>query len=697
MMLKNGADLLYKSTLFFALFVLLLTSWNAPMSGDEYVHVQQAEKNLNYLRSFGSDKSALDTPISRLKHYGQSFDTLTLLVAKVLSIDDLYRLRHLANACVAWLTILFASLITLRISKSKIAAFVSIFLFLVTLRFMGHAMNNLKDIPFAFAFIFSICFILRFIEKLPEISWRDLGWLTFGMAFGISIRIGGLLIFAYFLLFAGLYLYYLVVNKTLRQNSALKLAAKLSGISLGIFVMAYFSAALIWPFALEDPIRNPWESMQLIQHYPTTVRQIFEGTLFWSDQFPWYYLPKYLLITLPLIVTIGFVLSLFLIWKEESSRVKVFYIFLLIAFGFPIFYTIVTGANIYGGWRQMLFVFPPLVVLSAIGLSLLYERIKSRRLPKLLMLASTILLLYGPVNFFITNYPYHYTFFNELVGGAKGAFGRYELDYYFTSFKKAYEFIDLETGDKPKIVAANFIIPEYYKNKTYRPNLIDYYDRSSVAWDYAVICNTFLDAYQLQNGSWPPDNVIYLEKVDDVPVMAVLKRSTYDDLPGKKAMDRGDYQTAIEKLKTALEDDPRNESIILNLARANFLKGDQVYALSAIQQLQKLYPQNEWAKDLKGEIAVEMGDEEEAITLFLENIKANRRFYHSYINLAKVLRSQGKMEEAVGHLKACLRLNPFYRPAYSLYGKILIEQGNIELGSKMLEYSESGNGRYGDK
>ena len=74
---RSTPDFLYKSALFLSLIILLVTSWFAPMSGDEFVHVKQAENNINYIKTFGQDKEALNTPISRLKHYGQSFDTIT--------------------------------------------------------------------------------------------------------------------------------------------------------------------------------------------------------------------------------------------------------------------------------------------------------------------------------------------------------------------------------------------------------------------------------------------------------------------------------------------------------------------------------------------------------------------------------------------------------------------------------------------
>lgn len=693
---SSTADLLYKSALFLSLIILFITSWFAPISGDEYVHVKQAENNIQYLSTLGQDKDALNTPISRLKHYGQSFDTVTTFVAQIFSIEHLYRFRHVSNAIIAWLTILFTTLITIKITKSKIAGFLSVILFLVSLRFMGHAMNNLKDIPFAFAFIFSIYFNIRFLERLPKISWIDLGLMTQGLALGISIRIGGLLIFAYYLLFTFLYLYFQFVSGGLELKKAVNNSFKVALLFVAVFVLAYLSAALIWPWALENPFKNPWISLDLMHHYPTSIRQIFEGKLYWSDQFPWYYLFKYLLISLPIIVLTGFGTSLYFIWKLKNGNSVLLSIFILIAFGFPLFYASVSGANVYGGWRQMLFVFPPLIVLSSIGLWQVFEVIKDNIILKAIGTALAFFLLIGPIRYFIINYPYQYTYFNSIVGGLEGAYSNYEMDYYFTSFKKAYEFIDTQS-DQPAIVAANFIIPEYYKGKKYTSKLIDYYNRSSSDWDYAIICNTFLDPHQLKNGFWPPSNAVFIENVEGKPILAILKRKKKIDLEGKKMLDIGNYGGAIKNLELALINEPNNESIRLNLARAYMLSGDFLAVQEVLKQFETLYPGNEWAREIRGEIAMITENTEEAIHLFKENIDYNYKFFHSYLNLAKAYVSQEKQDEAIQQLKACLRINPFYMPAYKLYGELLIEQGDVELGKKMIDYSIDGNGKYGRK
>lgn len=693
---SSKSDLFYKITLLLALIILLLSSWNAPISGDEYVHVKQAEKNINYIKTLGKDKEALVTPISRLKHYGQSFDTITTWLADVFEIDNLYRFRHVSNAVMAWLIILFSSLITIKITRSKLAALLTVLLLLVTARFMGHAMNNLKDIPFAFTFIFSIYFIFRFALKLPKISWIDLALLTQGIAFGISIRIGGLLIFAYFILFISLYIYFLIVSGEIKKDMTRKLSLKLGVISFIVLLLSYFTGILIWPFALENPLLNPKASLDLMHNYPTTVRQIFEGELHWSDRFPWYYLLKYLLITLPIVVFVGFVAFFIFIKKLSRSQDLILSLFLLIAFGFPLFYAAASGANVYGGWRQMLFCYPPLVILSAIGLWAAYERFAVNRRLSIAVVIVFALLLFHPIKFAAFNYPYLYIYFNQLVGGTSGAYGNYELDYYFTSYKKAYDFIDHQK-DHPKIVAANFIIPEYYKGKSYRQKLIDYYDRSSSDWDYAIICNTFLEPYQLKEGIWPPANTIYTEKVDGKPILAILKREAKFGLEGKQLLNVGDYAGAIQKFNQALEIDKNIESVLINLAKSYLKTNDFIQANITLERLLSIYPKNEWAIDMKGEIYLKQGNIDEAIALFKLNIEHNHKFYHAYISLANAYISKGNDDEAIHYLKACLRINPFYKPAYTIYGKLLIDRGEVDLGTKMLNFTIEGNSKYGRK
>jgi tetratricopeptide (TPR) repeat protein len=277
----------------------------------------------------------------------------------------------------------------------------------------------------------------------------------------------------------------------------------------------------------------------------------------------------------------------------------------------------------------------------------------------------------------------------------EGAYGQYELDYYFTSFDAAYEYIDEEIEDDPKVVAANFLLPPYYENKKYQAKLIDYYSRCEEDWDYAVVCNTFLNPYQLQKGHWPPKNTIHQIMVEGQPVLAILKRESKKDLVGVQYLRGGNFTHAVPMLEEALAEDPENESILIYLARGYLLADRLEQANETVEHLFEIYPDNEWGIDILGSIAIIQEDYLVAIELFEKNLANNYKFFRSYVNLARSFRLNGEEDAAVATLKKCLRINPFYEPAYQLFGQILIDRGEFELGKKMLEYKITGNSKYG--
>ena len=165
----------YKYTFFFLSFLLLiffpLLSLNTGISGDEELHYSQSEKVINYLESWGKDKSALDTPKTHLKYYGQLFDNITTIIIKWLNIEDIYRFRHIANSIAGWGAIFLSGLLAAFLAGYRTGLLTLVF-FLISSRFIGHSWNNLKDIPFALGYIATIYLLFLFIKKLPKISLK---------------------------------------------------------------------------------------------------------------------------------------------------------------------------------------------------------------------------------------------------------------------------------------------------------------------------------------------------------------------------------------------------------------------------------------------------------------------------------------------------------------------------------------------
>ncbi len=58
------------------LFIILFTARDAGITCDEVLHYNHSTSVYNYFATHGQDQSALNTPVTHLKYYGQSYDNL---------------------------------------------------------------------------------------------------------------------------------------------------------------------------------------------------------------------------------------------------------------------------------------------------------------------------------------------------------------------------------------------------------------------------------------------------------------------------------------------------------------------------------------------------------------------------------------------------------------------------------------------
>jgi tetratricopeptide (TPR) repeat protein len=672
------------------LFITLpLLSLDAGISGDEEVHYKQSVKVYNYYKSLGEDKSALETPKSHLKYYGQSFDNITTILIKWFNIKDVYKFRHLANALAGWLTIFLAGLLAVFLGGYRAGIFVLI-LMMLSPRFIGHSWNNLKDIPFALGYIASVYLIFWFLKKLPKTGIKTIVFLILSLAFAISIRISGVLLICYLLLFLALY----IASENLggRLNMDRKQWVRLLLMLGGITLLSYVTGLLLWPYGLENPVKNPITAYKVMARFPTTLRQIFEGKVYWSDQFPWYYLLKYMGITVPLIILTGFLCFMIFFRKIMKGDNWLYIFFLLFSFLFPLAFIIMKGSNVYGAWRHIIFIFPPLVILAALGFNALIESV-NKIFFRIGFIIIFLILSIHPFRFMLRNHPYEYLYFNELTGGFKGAYGSYETDYYFHSIREASEWLVsyLEenniTGSKVK-VAMNFPGEWFFRNckVDVSTQIINYYYRGNFDWDYAIIANEYLSPYQLKNSIWPPENTIHKIRVDGVPVCAILKRKSKDDYRGFVAMKSRAYDQAKILLKNALRESMNNEAALINLAEVYIRTQEFDSAKIFLDKCLEIYPDYEVALNQLALIAGKEKKYEEAERLFKKILRNNNKYFPAYASLAQVYFDTGEDELAKKSLLKCLSENPHYKPALKMMGFYYQKQGNTEKAEKYFNY-----------
>ena len=449
-----------------SLIIILCTFKDYGVTWDASVHARYGELVVDYFRSGFQDKAC--NSFLNLRYYGPLFDAATALVYDYFKTPK-YETRHLCVALMALLSLPGLFLYAKRFHMLHVAAF-SV-LSLVTLpRFYGHAFINFKDMPFACFFVWSMVAISGAITR-KTLAWR---WVVFcGVAIGLTlaVRVGGFLLF--FFLVAGRIFAQISSGPGSWKQAIVEYDARESLKALTLIVIAWALMVSVWPWSHENLILNPLRSFGMMSKFSWVYSVLFEGTVFQSNQLPWYYLGKYILITTPVFhlafALLGLIMSIvFQIknFRSHESRQGFLTQLWLVA---PIIYFSLCRPNVYDGLRHFLFILPALAVFAGLGAGCVLQWASTHGKLRFMPVLVCVLFLL-PVKDLVRLHPYQATYFNALVGGVGEAWKEYETDYWASSYKEAMEWVDRQAerqGNQKTavLVAANSysrICAEYY-------------------------------------------------------------------------------------------------------------------------------------------------------------------------------------------------------------------------------------------
>ncbi len=630
--LLNGKNGFY-ATLFLVAVALAFLAPNAAVNVDEQLHYPHAKKVVNWYFTAGSDTSCLLTPETNLKYYGQSVDNLTALVNRIFSVEDEFLTRHYIGALFFLMLLYFTGLMSRRLSGSWLTATVTLLALVFMPRLSGHAFGNLKDIPFAAGYMAGLLMIGQFLKELPHPRWKTTILLGLSIAFTVSVRAGGFILFAY--LGFSMIIFFIAYPSMLKKMVTGK--PELTGLvirGLAIVLIGYFAGLLFWPYALQNVFVNPLESLGVMENYVIAIRQIFEGELVWSNMLPWYYLPKWLLISTPGFVLTGFLLFLIHFISKifrgvGSSNQFLSEGFVLFSFLFPFFYVLVIGSNLYSGVRQMIFILPPVAVLATLGVYKTLKYVASIKKKAVYPLSLLLfLMLVWPVKHQISTFPVDYVYFNVLAGGNKKAWGNYEYDYYFHGLRKPAEYLIELIGEENVTVAMNCNLSNYFDgHDNIHYQYTRYLERGSKDWDYSLFGINYIHPYLLKNNLWQPSGTVKTFYHRGNPVAVLVKRENKDDFYGILEINQLNYERGTELLERSLENDPNNVWAIVYLARAKLAENNKEEFFRYLSKGKEIYP---WYEPL----------------LLLE---------------ARQLYEEGKYRESLIILNDLSEINPYYR------------------------------------
>ena len=556
---SQKTNALLKKIFLLSIVGMLLTVWisgfNTGFHCDEIDMNNYGKANYAYYMSGGKDTSFLKSKVegaevdSMLRYYGSAFEVIAVGVNKVTGLDKgahEFATRHITNQIFGILAIFFAGLTAKKIAGWRAALFTSWLLFL-TPSFFGHILFNTKDIPFCAGYIATIYFMIDFLQSLPTPSWKTTVGVMTSFAFTTNTRIGGVLLIGYLFLFLALYI---LLNKDLRTNAIENikgLTLKLTAITLG----GYALVVITWPYLLLSPINNFFTTLGISKKFPLKININFEGNAINSLEVPANYIPKYMLVTIPVFIIVSILVGAVLFIKKSREYDWRIGLLLVISTFFPIFYAIVTNAALYSGWRHFLFIYPGICLIAGIGLS---EITKFLRKPafQYAFVAVCLAGMFKPIAWCIKNHPYEYTYFNEFAGGFSKAFYQYDTDYWEITMKNAIDKMmknePIEQSKDTTIIASNatafttYYIRHNYPKTKFKVIGSGYTMRNSNYWTYAIFNSLFVKPDYLENCFPPPHN--YSEDIDNIPVTIVIKDTARLDWKAAIALKNSKHQEA---------------------------------------------------------------------------------------------------------------------------------------------------------
>lgn len=421
-----------------ALFVLIgccgiYAALSTGISYDEDAEFRTYLVNTNavsgFLNSSSEDYSALMQYVDR--YYGVGFHIFSHGLSSVLNqiLGDLLPFSSLGSrliwAHIAVFLVFLGSGILFRscllsLTKDQLIASLGMFAFLLWPYLFGHALMNVKDVPFMFGWLCCTYCAIRIFDLPAQFSKTlVLHCLLLGALTGwlMSVRVSGILIFVEYFWFA---LFWHFRNRHIRMPLSLAQSLGMAGgFLLALALILFICYPILW--------HNPYELINALIYmgsHPWQGDTLTAGKLVQPKTYLIFYIAAWQLVKLPVFVIVGLLLSAFLVLKyfinsrddDSTAAISALYLSVLTI----VVLLIIQRVALYNELRQILFIAPLLMLIAIVGL-----RAVSRALTIFALIVTSIFMLVDDLDL----HPYQYTYVNEIARHTE--IGKeYDTDYY---------------------------------------------------------------------------------------------------------------------------------------------------------------------------------------------------------------------------------------------------------------------------
>jgi len=211
------------------------------------------------------------------------------------------------------------------------------------------------------------------------------------------------------------------------------------------FIVMYLS----WPYLWKEPVLRLLITFRLMTKFPWPGKVLFQGQYYAGNELPRFYLPTLMALQVTEPVLVLSLIGLFVLLRRvrrERSHAE-FGEMTLLWLGLPLLLLMLGKSYLYDNFRQFLFLLPPLFLWAGLGLQRLADA-----LPRWMQVGVVAAMLIPGILNIVLLHPYPYIYYNSLVGGVAGAFRRYEMDYWGTSFRAAAAYLNRYAPPNARVV-----------------------------------------------------------------------------------------------------------------------------------------------------------------------------------------------------------------------------------------------------
>ena len=334
-----------------------------------------------------------------------------------------YEVRHLVVALVSLVGFVSAALVVRFLLRSWPWAVVAFATVVSVPLLLGHSMFNIKDAPVAAGVtMFTLGLVILIVRPTnarygaASIAALSAGIVvSMGSRPGIWIALTSTAALTFAVAFVSAF-------RVKRATWALHLLGR-QILSLAIAgLLAFFVLWLLYPAAFSDPARLLSDSLATSQAFPWSGQTLTAGTQM-PAQPPFAYVPLWLAAQLPLgiaiaaIIASGWVIATIAVrlWRGAAvptcalGAVPVLLQATLVPVG-----VVVLGSTLYGGLRQLLFVFPAVAILGVLGLRQVIVWVSEARKQWVVRVVwtFTVIVVAVPMLSQLRLFPYSFAYFN---------------------------------------------------------------------------------------------------------------------------------------------------------------------------------------------------------------------------------------------------------------------------------------------